>query len=207
MRSQIFKPLFKPLYWSLRAWVAVFVTLKEYGSRFGHILLQSEYEIKTGCKKRGVCCEFILFEWSELFDKYPWLGRIALFKSTRFYRFFDRGYAWELEDGTLVRVLGCHALRKDGLCGEYFFRPSICRTYPLLPLLGKPATMKGCGYTYKKRHGLIDEEELVGEEVPDDRDDTDCTDGSSLSFSPETLVRIGGLRGASSKRSSGPKSS
>jgi hypothetical protein len=92
-----------------------------------------------------------LLEWTPLLDAHPWLARLILFKMTRIYNFYDRGYTWEVEQGFMARVLSCHSLQPDGSCGEYRIRPLICRTYPELPLIGKPMVLKGCGYTFARR--------------------------------------------------------
>lgn len=131
----------------------VFIWLMDLGRRFGSWLLRSEYVVTGGCKKRGACCHHILLEWTPMLDARPWLARLVLFKMTRIYNFYDRGYTWEVEDGFMARVLSCHSLRPDGSCGEYRIRPLICRTYPELPLIGKPMVLKGCGYTFARRDG------------------------------------------------------
>lgn len=139
---------------ALARWSVVpVIWLLESGHRFGRILLRTEYVVKGGCKKRGACCQHILMEWSPWLDRFPLLGRLALWKLTRFYSFYDKGYTWEVEGGLLVRVLGCHALRPDGTCGEYRTRPLFCRTYPELPLTGAPMVLKGCGYGFGRRDG------------------------------------------------------
>lgn len=135
----------------LRELSYVFIIILNSGRRFGTILLQTEYKLTAGCKKRGACCHHILLEWSPLFDRFPLLGRIILWKYTRLYSFFDRGYTWEIQDGLMARVLGCHALQSDGSCGEYRIRPLICRAFPELPLTGKPRLLKGCGYEFVRR--------------------------------------------------------
>lgn len=144
----------------LRELVWPFVLLMELGHRFGRRLLQTEYRVTGGCHQRGACCHHILMEWSPLLDRFPLLGRLAMWRLTRFYRFFDRGYAWEVQDGLMVRVLGCHALQPDGRCGEYRLRPLFCRTYPEVPLVGRPLVLKGCGYDFVRRDGAP-EPELV----------------------------------------------
>ncbi|MCK6548231.1 hypothetical protein L6R52_20455 [Myxococcota bacterium] len=140
----------------LRELVAIFVRIMELGRRFGAYLLRTEYVVAGGCKQRGACCHHILLEWTPLLDRYPLLGRLVLWKLTRFYSLYDRGYTWEVEDGMMARVLGCHALLPDGRCGEYRTRPMFCRTYPELPLLGKPGVLKGCGYAFGRRDGRPD---------------------------------------------------
>lgn len=144
-----------------REFIWPFLLLLELGHRFGRVLLQTEYRVDGGCKQRGACCHHILMEWTPLLDRYPWMGRLALWKMTRLYSFYDKGYSWEVQDGLLVRVLGCHSLRPDGRCGEYRIRPLFCRTYPEVPLTGRPHVLKGCGYRFNRRDGRQPETELV----------------------------------------------
>lgn len=139
--------------------VTIFVLIMASGHRFGRWLLRTEYVVTGGCKQRGACCHHILMEWSGWLDRYPWLGRLALWKLTRFYSFYDKGYAWEVQEGLLVRVLGCRALGEDGRCREYRLRPMFCRTYPEVPLVGRPLVLKGCGYDFARRDGAPAEPE------------------------------------------------
>ena len=139
------------------------VWLMALGHRFGRTLLRTEYTVTGGCLKRGACCQHVLVEWAPILDTYPWLGRIVLWKLTRFYRFYDKGFTWEVQDGLLVRVLGCHALRTDGQCGEYRLRPLFCRTYPEVPLTGRPQVLRGCGYRSARRDG--EPEPIEGSEL------------------------------------------
>lgn len=147
------------------------IRLMEAGHRFGRWLLQTEYVVDGGCQVRGDCCHHILMEWSGLLDRSALLRRLALWKLTRFYSFYDKGYSWEVQEGLLVRVLGCRALGDDGRCQEYEIRPLFCRTYPQVPLIGRPLVLRGCGYHFHRRDGEPEE-----------------PDG-------ETLVQIGGGRG------------
>lgn len=135
-----------------RQLVLPIVLLLETGHRFGRFLLRTEYKVTGGCSQRGACCDHILMEWSPMLDRFPILGRLALWKLTRFYSFYDKGYSWEVQEGLMVRVLGCHAL-KDSRCSEYRTRPLFCRTYPEVPLTGSPMVLKGCGYRFAPRDG------------------------------------------------------
>jgi Fe-S-cluster containining protein len=148
----------------LREIMWIFIVVMDLGRRFGAVLLRTEYVVEGACKKRGACCHHILLTWTPLLDRFPFLARIVLWKYTRLYSFFDRGYSWEVEEGFLARVMGCHALLPDGRCGEHRLRPLVCRAYPELPLLGKPMVLKGCGYHFARRDGRAEEppkEELV----------------------------------------------
>lgn len=141
------------------------VVIMDLGRRFGQILLRTEYKLAGGCKRRGACCQHVLLQWSPWLERFPWLAKLVLWKYTRLYSFYDRGYTWEVEDGLMARVLGCHALLPDGRCGEYRLRPMVCRSFPELPLLGQPLLLKGCGYKFTRRDGA---EEPVAE-PPEER--------------------------------------
>jgi hypothetical protein len=137
------------------------VRLMELGHRSGRYFFRTEYKVAGGCDVRGACCHHILLEWAPSLDRVPILGRLVLWKLTRFYNFYDKGYVWEVEDGLMVRVLGCHALTADGKCGEYRTRPLFCRTYPEVPLWGRPQVLPGCGYKFVRRDGRPEDPELV----------------------------------------------
>jgi Fe-S-cluster containining protein len=141
----------------------VFIVIMNAGRRFGDVLLQKEYRLAGACHARGACCHHILLEWSRWFERFPLLGKLVLWKYTRIYRFFDRGYSWEIEEGLIGRVLGCHALLPDGRCGEYRLRPLICRSYPETPLMGRHPLLTGCGFRFERRDGkdAPDDEGLV----------------------------------------------
>lgn len=149
-------PLRRTLSWPHRrvrevlSWVTWLMAL---GHNFGRWLLQTEYVVEGRCEVRGDCCHHILMEWSPLLDRSPLLRRFALWKLTRFYSFYDKGYSWEVQEGLLVRVLGCRALGDDGRCREYRIRPLFCRTYPHVPLTGRPLVLRGCGYAFRRRDG------------------------------------------------------
>ena len=151
-------PLLRALRRAVREFTWVLIVIMDLGRRFGALLLRTEYRLAGGCKKRGACCHHVLLEWSPWFERWPILGRLALFKYTRIHSFFDRGYSWEIEDGFIGRVMGCHALQEDGSCGEYRLRPVVCRAFPELPLTGKPLLLKGCGYSFERRDGRPDRE-------------------------------------------------
>jgi hypothetical protein len=146
-------PVLRLLHRLCRELVWPLVWVMDLGRRFGAVLLRTEYTLTGACHRRGACCHHVLLEWSPLLDRHPWLARLVLWKMTRFYSFFDRGYVWEVQDGLMARVLGCHALRPDGLCGEHRIRPMICRSYPELPITGRPVLLSGCGFGFARRDG------------------------------------------------------
>jgi Fe-S-cluster containining protein len=148
-----------------RELVAIPLAVLDLGRRFGAWAFRSEYVLEGACHQRGACCHHILLEWSPWLDRFPLLGRIVLWKYTRFYSFYDRGYTWELEQGVLARVMSCHALQPDGRCGEHRIRPSVCRSYPETPILGRPHLLNGCGFRVVRRDGQPEPEDEAAELV------------------------------------------
>ena len=137
----------------VREAISPFIWLMAQGHRFGRVLLRTEYRLTGTCRQRGACCQHILIEWSPVLERHRWLGHLMIWKHTRLYSFYDKGFTWEVQEGLHFRVLGCRALREDGRCGEYRLRPLFCRTYPQVPLIGRPHILRGCGYRGVSRDG------------------------------------------------------
>ena len=78
-------------------------------------------------------------------------------KSDLFRNLAIRWISW-LFDFKLIRiekernylVFECEHLTADNKCGNYSWRPSICRNYPLLDYFEKPTFIPGCGYSCEK---------------------------------------------------------
>ena len=102
---------------------------------------------QTGkCKRRGNCCYFILVpEANHL------LGKLFMFWQTQVNGFFLREKSPPDEKGASVLIMGCRHLKKDGSCGSYFTRPSVCRRWPVIEYFGRPRVLKGCGFKVKVR--------------------------------------------------------
>jgi Fe-S-cluster containining protein len=80
------------------------------------------------------------------------VGRLHTFWSTEILGFYLRDEKTYLSEGKEVRVMGCRYLQKDGSCGHYHLRPTVCRKWPLIEHFGKPRILKGCGFkVYPKR--------------------------------------------------------
>jgi Fe-S-cluster containining protein len=48
-------------------------------------------------------------------------------------------------------VFTCRNLTPEGKCGNYFWRPNICRNYPLVDYFEEPKFLPGCGFGAKLR--------------------------------------------------------
>ncbi len=98
---------------------------------------------RTGnCKMCGQCCKEILLKMT------PAQTSSALFTSIAV-----RWISW-LFDFILIRidhengylVFTCKHTIPSGKCGNYFWRPSVCRNYPLVDYFEEPKFLPGCGY-------------------------------------------------------------
>lgn len=103
--------------------------------------------IKAGkCKKRGNCCHYVLVR--KIRGPFGFLDLFWHTQINGFYRREKKAIPYEKGD---VYVMGCRHLRKDGSCGNYFLRPSVCRTWPRIEIFGVPEILKGCGFYAENR--------------------------------------------------------
>ncbi len=110
------------------------------------LLFPPPFPMKGACKKRGACCHHILMAWPPYLDWVPFIARFYMIWMTEINGFYLKGRDIEDEVGMTLKVVGCRYLQKDGSCGNYRFRPAICRQYPRQGFFRRPRLMKGCGY-------------------------------------------------------------
>lgn len=115
------------------------------------------------CKRRGNCCYYIIFKKT----KGP-MGWIQRFWATQINGFYYRTKEPVTYLDKPIYVMGCRYFnKKDGSCGNYALRPTICRTWPIVSHFGWPRILKGCGYevratkTYYKMREKIEKEQLI----------------------------------------------
>ena len=106
------------------------------------LLFKTNWKVGGECKQCGVCCQEIFLKMTP-----------RQISSKFFTDLATRWTSW-LFDFILLRVdheynylvFTCHHLRPDGKCGNYFWRPSICRNYPLVDYFAKPKLLPDCGF-------------------------------------------------------------
>ncbi len=105
-------------------------------------MLGTRYKITGKCKKCGQCCREIYLKASRTQITNPLFSKLSV-KWIEW--LFDFKLKWvDLEDNYFV--FECKNLRPDGTCGNYFWRPNICRNYPLVDYFDEPVFLPGCGY-------------------------------------------------------------
>lgn len=141
--------------WPIRTLLLPFVLIDLSVQRLARLFIAPPYKKAGECKKRGNCCFYILLP-----VKKGLLGWIHKFWSTEVLGFYLRDKTPYILEGKEVYVMGCRHLKKDGSCGHYALRPTVCRKWPLIEYFGQPRILKGCGFKAIPRHaGHRSEEE------------------------------------------------
>ena len=128
--------------------IIIFVLLDNFLTNFlKKYIFKSNYVLEGKCKQCGVCCQEILLKItpaqmsSKLFTNLAikwisWLFDFILLKID-----YEHGYL----------AFTCKHICPDGKCGNYFWRPSVCRNYPLVDYFEEPRTLPGCGFNARLR--------------------------------------------------------
>ena len=128
-----------------------FVLLDLTSKKIAKKIIRPPYQRGGSCKKRGSCCYYITMQRS----RGP-LRLIHRIWATQINGFYFRNIEVTGEKGRPSDVMGCRYLKKDGSCGDYRFRPIICREWPIISHFGSPRILKGCGFTPKATKKGVD---------------------------------------------------
>jgi Fe-S-cluster containining protein len=142
--------------------VLPFLWLEMGVSRVFQRILRPRYRLRGACKKRGACCRYLVMDLGQgrgLFGLFAWWTREVN-------GFFERGFevgggeiaedaqSGEMVESATLKIHSCRHLRADGTCADYFFRPTVCRTWPRIRYFNPPAILKGCGFSVVDRQGV-----------------------------------------------------
>ena len=129
------------LRWAIRSLLLPFIWLDLFCQLLAKWLIPPPYKKVGACKKRGNCCHYILVK-----DVKGIAGKLVWFWHSELNGFFLRDRFYHTETNKEMLVLGCRYLQKNGSCRHYFFRPMVCRKWPIIEHFGFPQIVKGCGY-------------------------------------------------------------
>lgn len=128
--------------WPIRFFLLPFVLLDLIAQKIARFLIRPPFK-KTGkCLKRGNCCHYILIPEAK-----GLLGKLFYLWNTQMLGFYRRTSNVYESEGKRVYVMGCRYLRKNGSCGHYHLRPTVCRKWPIIEYFGYPRIIKGCGFS------------------------------------------------------------
>ncbi len=112
------------------------------GNILKRYILRPKHGIRGKCLMCGQCCRQIYLEMSPSQTKSPLFTKLALMWIQWLFNF--RYLRTDIEAMSLV--FECKSLLPDGKCGDYTWRPGICRNFPLLHYFKEPVFLPGCGY-------------------------------------------------------------
>ncbi len=130
--------------WPLRLIMLIFIFLELGAEKIAKWIIRPPFTRVGSCHRRGNCCYYILLPYVKGF-----LGKILSFWYTEVYGFYLREDKTFTHEGKKIQVMGCRYLQKNGACSHYFFRPKICRIWPIIEVFGRPRLLKGCGFQAK----------------------------------------------------------
>jgi hypothetical protein len=113
----------------------------------GKLFFRSRWVLEGKCRQCGNCCKEIYLRISPRQLGSRLFTRLAIAWITRVFDFIllriDREHHY--------LVFTCKHCLPDGKCGNYFWRPSVCRNYPLVDYFDEPSLLPGCGFSARLR--------------------------------------------------------
>ncbi len=132
--------------WPLKILALPWILLDYHVQCLASKFFRTPYVQVGGCKQRGNCCHYIMMEKG--WGIFGWLFTAW---HTQVIGFYKRMPDTQEYEGKKIYVMGCRHLRKDGKCGQYRFRPLVCRKWPIIEHFGHPRLLKGCGFRAVER--------------------------------------------------------
>jgi Fe-S-cluster containining protein len=114
------------------------------------VLFRSRWVLEGKCKKCGTCCKEIYLKISPRQLSSRFFTELAIRWTSWIFDFILLRIDYE----NYYLVFTCRHLRPDGKCGNYFWRPNICRNYPLVDYFEEPKTLLDCGFRARPRNML-----------------------------------------------------
>lgn len=105
-------------------------------------IFPARHKIGGKCKRCGRCCEEILLRGTNRQINNKLFRNIAISFISWLYGFYILYVDYEKN----YLAFSCKHRGKDGKCQNYFWRPSICRNYPILDYFDKPKLLPWCGF-------------------------------------------------------------
>lgn len=102
----------------------------------------SFYKIDGKCKKCGQCCKEILLKMTPRQINSKFFRGIVVKWLSWLYDF----YLLDIDYINCYLAFSCKHRGDDGKCQNYFFRPPICRNFPLFDYFKKPTFIPNCGF-------------------------------------------------------------
>lgn len=132
----------------LKRFIISFVLLDNFLSNFSRRLVtSSKWRLSGQCRQCGTCCEEICLRItpkqlaSRMFRKLAVAWVCWLFDFIYLRTDYTNYYV----------IFTCKHRLPNGSCGNYFWRPNVCRNFPLVDYFEQPRFIPGCGFKAVER--------------------------------------------------------
>lgn len=112
-------------------------------------IFKSRYRREGKCKQCGVCCKEIYLKITPAQIRSRFFTRLAVWWIEWLFEF----NLLRIDRERLYLIFNCKNQKEDGHCGNYFWRPNICRNFPLVDYFDEPVFLPGCGFNARLRVG------------------------------------------------------
>lgn len=111
------------------------------------ILFKNIWVLAGKCRQCGTCCQEIYMKITPRQLSSKLFANLAIWWTAWLFDFILLKIDYE----NYYLVFTCKHIRTDGRCGNYFWRPNICRNYPLVDYFDEPKMLPDCGFSARLR--------------------------------------------------------
>ncbi|MFA4857921.1 MAG: YkgJ family cysteine cluster protein [Candidatus Margulisiibacteriota bacterium] len=130
----------------LKRFFMLFVLLDNLLTNLLRTLFRSRWRKIGKCKKCGQCCRQIYLTMTPRQIASPLFTNLAIHWISWLFDFV----LLKVDTENHALVFTCKHISLDGKCGNYFWRPNVCRNYPLVDYFKEPVFLPGCGYVGRR---------------------------------------------------------
>ena len=127
----------------IKRFILIFVLLDNLLTNFFKGLFTKKWQRKGQCRQCGNCCKKILLKMTPAQTHSPLFTKIAIAWICWLFDFIYLG----MDEAKDYLIFTCQHLLPNGRCGNYFWRPNVCRNYPLVDYFEQPVFLPGCGFS------------------------------------------------------------
>lgn len=132
----------------LKRMIIGFVLLDNFLTNFPKkILFKTNWVLQGKCKQCGICCQEIYLKITPRQLSSRFFTNLAIKWTSWIFDFI----LLRIDYDNYYLVFTCKHRQPDGRCGNYFWRPNICRNYPLVDYFEEPKMLPGCGFSTRLR--------------------------------------------------------
>ena len=106
------------------------------------LLFKTRWKLKGQCRQCGTCCKSIYLRMTPRQMQSRFFTNLSIKWISWVFDFKLIG----IDRESLHLIFSCQHLGEAGRCQNYFWRPNICRNYPLVDYFDEPALLPSCGF-------------------------------------------------------------